>query len=163
MKNYTIGIYFDCYLKRIALILKNRPDWQAGKFNFPGGHIELNEPSNNCVIREFKEECGINTTYDDWKHIGRIINKEHYVVEIFTAIQDVEHGEITTMEDQKVTWIDIDKLPENIISNLFWLIPFALNYWKQGNADHLKFGTFDYKYPVPNSFEKTEAGGQKNI
>jgi 8-oxo-dGTP pyrophosphatase MutT (NUDIX family) len=146
MKKYTIGIYFDCYLSKVALILKNRPEWQAGKYNFPGGHIEDNENNFDCVIREFKEECGIKTSYDDWKHIGCIHNKSYYKVDIFTAIQDIEHGVLSTTEDQEVIWVDINKLPENIISNLFWLIPFAFNYWKQGNADNLVFGFFEYKY-----------------
>ncbi|MDD5649273.1 MAG: NUDIX domain-containing protein [Candidatus Nanoarchaeia archaeon] len=147
MEKYTVGIYFDDQLKRIALILKNRPKWQEGRFNFPGGHIEENESGINCVIREFQEECGINTSINDWKEIGIILNEEFYEVKVFTAIQKIEHGEICTKEDQMVTWVDIDNLPTNIISNLYWLIPFAFNFWRQGNNDRLKFGIFRYEYP----------------
>jgi hypothetical protein len=44
-------------------------------------------------------------------------------------------------------WISVkDKLPGNIISNLSWLVPFVLNYWKQGNADRLVYGSFQYEY-----------------
>jgi 8-oxo-dGTP diphosphatase len=146
MKNYTIGIYFDYYLKKVALILKNRPEWQAGKYNFPGGHIESGETGFYCISREFNEECGIKTLPDEWRWIGVIRNKGHYNVQIFTIIQDSEHGELKTVEDQEVSWFEIDKLPENIISNLSWLIPFALNCIKQGNADNLTFGTFSYEY-----------------
>jgi 8-oxo-dGTP pyrophosphatase MutT (NUDIX family) len=146
MTKYTIGIYFDNSLKRVVLMLKNRPNWQAGKFNFPGGHIETDEKGIDCVIREFKEECGIVTNIEDWRHIGLIRNQWNYEVEIFTGVQNAKHGELKTMEDQPVTWIDIDKLPKNVVSNLSWLVPFALNSWKQGNADLLTFGTFEYKY-----------------
>jgi 8-oxo-dGTP pyrophosphatase MutT (NUDIX family) len=59
--NYTIGIYFTDDLRRVALILKNRPIWQNGKYNFPGGHLERSEGLAKCVAREFLEECGVHT------------------------------------------------------------------------------------------------------
>jgi 8-oxo-dGTP diphosphatase len=144
MERYTIGIYFDSYLKKVVLILKNRPAWQAGNYNFPGGHAEFSEFGIDCIVREFKEECGININLDDWKYIGNIHNKKIYEVDIFTAIQDIEHGEIKTMEDEEVGWFEINNLPKNIVSNVSFLIPFALNYWRQGNIDNLVFGTFEY-------------------
>jgi 8-oxo-dGTP pyrophosphatase MutT (NUDIX family) len=148
MTHYTIGILFDSFkCKRVALILKNRPDWQTGLYNFPGGHIEKDELGIDCVIREFKEECGLNTNWNDWKEIGLIKNEDNYTVEVFTAIYNpVLHCDLKSMEDQPVSWIKCKKLPKNTISNLFWLIPFARNFWQQGNADTLTFGTFDYIY-----------------
>lgn len=145
MKRYTIGIYFNSEKTHVALMMKNRPAWQAGRYNFPGGHIEKGERGGECVAREFKEECGIETEEADWTYIGLIRNKRNYSVEVFTAIQEPSHGEVQTMEDQDVEWIEVEDIPMNVISNLFWLIPFALNYWKQGNTDKLFFGTFEYK------------------
>ena len=40
----------------VFLQLKNRPKWQEGKFNFPGGKVEPNEVPIECVVREFKEK-----------------------------------------------------------------------------------------------------------
>jgi hypothetical protein len=48
------------------------------------------------------------------------------------------------MTDEYLVWQDLDNLPSNMISNLTWLIPFALNIWRQGNVDNLNFGTFIY-------------------
>jgi len=145
MKKYTIGIYFNDSLEHVALLLKNRPEWQKGRFNFPGGHIEEGESGENCVIREFIEECGITTNASDWKYIGIIENETDYYVEIFTAIHNKNHGKLSTMEDQEASWVDVDNLPPNVISNLKWLIPFAINTWKQGNVDEIKFGHFHYE------------------
>jgi 8-oxo-dGTP pyrophosphatase MutT (NUDIX family) len=145
MIGYTIGILFDTDFKRVALILKNRPQWQEGKFNFPGGHIEEDEDPIECVIREFKEECNLITYIEDWKYIGKITNKYKYFVDIFTCLYlPLLHGEIKTMTDEYLVWQDLDNLPSNMISNLTWLIPFALNIWRQGNVDNLNFGTFIY-------------------
>lgn len=37
MTFYVAGLAFSTDLQHVALIKKNRPDWQAGKFNGIGG------------------------------------------------------------------------------------------------------------------------------
>ena len=55
---YTIGIVFSHNLKCVFLLRKNRPDWQAGKLNGIGGHIEEGEEPLNAMRREALEETG---------------------------------------------------------------------------------------------------------
>ena len=45
------------------LIRKNRPDWQRGLLNLPGGKIEKNETPEAAAIRELKEETGYDTSH----------------------------------------------------------------------------------------------------
>jgi 8-oxo-dGTP pyrophosphatase MutT (NUDIX family) len=142
---YTVGILFNQKLTRVLLILKSKPDWQKGKFNFPGGSFENGESAVECVAREFKEETDMNIP--NWQHIGKIINPGNYFVDVLTSIHVSENNGLPKdMTEEHLEWHDIDDLPENIISNLSWLVPFARNVWKQGNADGLKFGTFEYSY-----------------
>jgi len=147
MKKYTIGIIFNETCSKVLLILKNRPDWQKGLYNFPGGHIEKREIAEECVGREIQEECGLNILYGQWEHIGTILNKENYKVEIFTTKYNPKYnGKVKTMEDQEVSWFPIDSLPKNLITNLTWLIPFAINFWQIGvHPDSIVFGKFLYK------------------
>jgi 8-oxo-dGTP pyrophosphatase MutT (NUDIX family) len=128
MTQYVIGCYFTNNLKRVALILKNRPKWQAGKFNLPGGHVESNETLEIAISREFYEECAILTTGDEWIYIGEIDSSNNYNVAILLCVQKDNHSELKTNEDQPVIWCDVDKLPENIIPNLSWIIPYAIEY-----------------------------------
>src|SRR5574343_41802 len=145
VKLYTIGIYFSCDLKKILLIHNKRPDWQNGKYNFPGGKVELYEDKYDCIIREFKEETNIETIESDWKHIGNIYNNEiGYCVDILVCVQNKEQ-EIRTMTDEEVFWHDIDKLPDNCITNVYWLVLYAINTIRQGNVDNLMFGSFKYE------------------
>lgn len=147
MKKYTIGIIFNSTLDKVVLIKKERPDWQKGRYNFPGGHIEENETPAECVAREIKEECDLNIPWAKWDHIGQIFNKDaNYSLEMFATIIDEEsYGQVKTMTDEEVGWFDVNALPVRVISNLKWITPFARNYMVQGNADKLHFGTFEYK------------------
>lgn len=143
MNKYTIGALFTPDFEQVLLILKNKPKWQAGKYNLPGGSIEDGETSHDCVVREFEEEAGLMVS--SWQHVGQINNPGNYYVDMLTSIcynpQDLKQP-----TEEKCEWVKCSDLPENVISNLHWLIPFAKNFWKQGNADGLKFGHFTYTY-----------------
>ena len=144
MKNYTLGIVFDKDFNRVILLEKTRPEWQKGRLNCPGGHIEEGESSVECVSREFREECEIDIPNEKWLHIGRITNNNNYYVDILAST--VSNTTIpVTLTDEQVNWYNSKILPHNVLSNIKWLIPFAENCLKQGNNDFLKFGTFEYK------------------
>jgi len=145
MKKYTIGALFTPDFTKVLLILKTKPNWQAGKYNFPGGSIEKGESANDCVSREFLEETGVSISPEQWTYIGRIKNPSNYYVEIFTSIC-YNPERVESLTDEKCEWVECNNLPENIISNISWLVPFAKNIWQQGNADGLKYGVFEYSY-----------------
>lgn len=149
MKKYTIGALFTPDFEKVLLIEKQRPDWQKGRLNFPGGHIEEGEISYVSVGREFFEETNLKIPVSDWIRIGCIENAGHYTVDFFTAIyNEAKHGAAISRTDEKIMWVDCinNAWPENLISNLTWLIPFAKNIHQQGNADGLEFGHFNYTY-----------------
>lgn len=147
MTHYTIGIIFNMDLTNVLLIHKLKPEWQKGKLNFPGGKIEPKEWPVDCVVREIFEECALNTKAIDWNYIGEIENKQRdYRVDIFTTVHRFEkHGRPISQTDELIAWYPVNQLPDNIISNLCFLVPFALNWWVQGNIDTLNFATFNYK------------------
>jgi 8-oxo-dGTP diphosphatase len=144
-KRYTIGALFTPELDCVVLIEKTKPDWQKGKLNLPGGHIEPGETSAECMRREFKEECGVDI--DNWLHVGRIDNAGNYYVDVFAAIcPDSQPIPLRTMTEEAVDWYEVYDLPAKCISNLFWIVPFAANVLQQGNHDFLTFGKFSYEY-----------------
>jgi len=58
MQRYVLGFCFDIEFKQLVIIRKQRPEWQRGLINVPGGKIEPGESDAEAISREFKEETG---------------------------------------------------------------------------------------------------------
>ena len=57
---YVVGFCFDPSLHHVVLVRKNRPEWQKGRLNGVGGHIEESDPDAKYAMdREFGEETGV--------------------------------------------------------------------------------------------------------
>lgn len=161
MKHYTIGILLFADFSKVLLIKKNKPEWQAGNYNFPGGEVKSGvESSVACINRKFYAEAGIGIPNEDWNFIGQIVSTSNgkvtetsYKVDIFTTLYDyAKHGETWSPTSEEIQWFKIDELPKNMISNLNWLIPFAIDSHKQkgqeAKFDRLVNGLFQYEYIV---------------
>lgn len=145
MKKYTIGAFFNSDFTHVLLIKKIKPDWQKGKLNFPGGSLEVGESPEQCISREFQEETGLKVAPEEWKNIGIIESQVGYEVYFLAAVWDEKkHGEAKSITEEIVDWEEVDNLPYKCISNVRWLVPFAVNYFCQGNVDQLNFGIFKY-------------------
>jgi len=69
---YVAGFMFDMRNKLVALVQKDRPNWQKGLFNAIGGHVEENEAPLDAMVREFKEETGLVTAREAWRHYAKL-------------------------------------------------------------------------------------------
>ncbi len=119
IRKFVVGFLFDGN-GNVALIEKNRPEWQKGRLNGIGGQIERGETPLQAMTREFHEEAGPELT---WRHFC-LVTGDSYRLYCFTS-QD--KTDIYTKTDEKVAWYPVDKLPDNALPNLLWLIPMA-NY-----------------------------------
>lgn len=123
MKAYCLGFAFDD-VGRVVLIRKNKPEWQAGRWNGVGGLIESGETPQVAMAREFEEETGVKVAPALWTKIGAMIGNAEWYVHVYThesvAIRDCR---TTTQEEVShfVPW----KLPENMIENLPAMISLA--------------------------------------
>ena len=114
---YVIGFLFRN--GDVALIQKKRPDWQKGKLNGIGGHIEQGETPLEAMIREFNEEAGkLISRWDQYC----TMNYPDVDVHCFRLFGNYS---VTTKTDEVVSWYPIEAIPSNAIPNLHWLIPLA--------------------------------------
>lgn len=117
VNSYVVGFLFDKQ-GNVALILKNRPDWQQGRLNGVGGRIEPGETPEEAMVREFREEAGATVT---WRRFCRVYGEDYEV--FYFSSQDP--AAIRTMTDEQVGWYPLDNLPDSILPNLKWLLPLA--------------------------------------
>jgi 8-oxo-dGTP pyrophosphatase MutT (NUDIX family) len=58
MQEYVVVYARSEYPNQVLLVEKDRPAWQKGRYNLPGGKIEPGETPLACAIRELGEEAG---------------------------------------------------------------------------------------------------------
>lgn len=120
-KEYVVGLLFDGRRDYVALIQKNRPDWQKGLLNGPGGRVEPDDQGAlNAMNREFEEETGVSA---NWRPFCTLEN-ERVVVTFFTASREAN---LKSLTDEKVGWYNLAGLGDlPLVPNLRFLIPMAL-------------------------------------
>ena len=126
MTKYVVGFMFSPDKQFVALIRKNRPEWQAGKLNGIGGKIEAGEWPRESMVREFEEETGVKTHPDEWVIAGRIEGSElrvYILRAISSKVQDVQ-----TTTDEKVLLYCTDSIGQygETVPNLKVIIPAML-------------------------------------
>lgn len=127
MKNYSISFIFTRDMQRVLLIKKNRPEWQKGKLNGIGGHIEEGETPLECIVREVFEETSLKIPHDNWVHFGTITNADTTQLSLFCCIYQGDQNDAKTSTDEEIAWVDTLMLPEKMMGNLSWLIPLAVD------------------------------------
>jgi 8-oxo-dGTP diphosphatase len=130
-RNYTCGFLFNSDGSCILLIAKKRPQWQVGFYNGIGGKIEEGETSLECMRREFREETGLDI--QEWQRFAFLHDMRNYQVDFYFTYYSGLLTDAQNMTDEELGIFEVDNLP-NVIPNLTWLIPMALNIHRD-NAD----------------------------
>ncbi len=93
------------------ILLQNRvkKDWQG--YTLPGGHVETGESFVDAVIREIKEETGLNIINPKLAGVKQFpIDGGRYLVLLFKATEF--SGEVISSDEGKMEWIEYSQLSE---------------------------------------------------
>ena len=126
MLNYVAGFLFSQDLTHVVLLEKQSPAWQKGLFNGVGGKIEEGESPVQAMVRECEEETGVSINENNWTCYAHLTKPNYFELDVFFAISDLTFSAKTT-EKEHVHILKLDDIPNNIIPNLKWLIPMALD------------------------------------
>lgn len=125
---YVVGFLFSEPSGLVALVRKNRPDWQAGRLNGIGGKVEAGETPSEAMRREFHEEAGLDL--EGWEHFATVEAQNHTGGRIFfyrLVVEDETFSGARTMTDEPIeTHVVAAVVPtEDVLPNLSWLLPLA--------------------------------------
>ena len=105
---YVVGFAFDENEKNVILVRKERPEWQKGALNGPGGHIEDGESMLVAMAREFKEEVGIETNPYVWRHKVTIQGKGWRVYFLSLRLTDKVFYSAKSVTDELVMFVNMN-------------------------------------------------------
>ena len=120
---YVLALLFTPAGDRVVLMRRTRPAWQAGRVNALGGKLLPGEGALDAARREVREEAGVDVA--DWEEFlvwDDPVYRMHAVRAFHDAALDAH-----TAEDQEVFRADTAALPPELIDNLRWLVPLALD------------------------------------
>ncbi len=135
MKTYYVaGFMFDPTMNYVALIRKNKPEWQKGLLNGIGGKIEDGESPNSAMIREFGEEARYAGT-PDWKHFcmmsGTNNDGSSFGVYFYWSFGDLHR--LTSNESEQIEIVTVPNLlyeAYQTVGNVKWLVALAVDCGK---------------------------------
>jgi 8-oxo-dGTP diphosphatase len=114
---YVLGFSFSLDERGVILILKRNPEWQAGKFNGVGGHVESGETPLEAMNREWREETYMPEL--PWTKFA-LLEGDDWLVHCYRTNTDTYYNLVSDLKQ-----FEVSKLPTNIISNTTWLIEMA--------------------------------------
>lgn len=129
MQLYVCGFIINRHNNTVLLIQKNRPAFQAGKWNGIGGKVEPNESPFVAMVRECREESGVDTLTNQWTWTIRLRGSD-FQIDYFRLFADEHWGwmpNYASLTDEPVAECNIDKLMSiPTLDNLKWILPFQL-------------------------------------
>ena len=105
---------------RILLQNRVKEDWKG--FTLPGGHVEVGESFVDAVVREMKEETGLDIIDPRLVGIKQFpITNGRYIVLLFKVTEF--DGTVNSSDEGEMTWIEIDNLSEvNLVDDFYELL-----------------------------------------
>lgn len=143
MIEYAVGFIHNDL--DVALIRKDRPEWQAGLLNGIGGKLEPGETPHDAMVRECKEEAG--RFVGPWDHF---LTLEGTTARVFCfAVNDwhKEHiyklaqqpGESEPIEIWRMPWLNTGIEGSETVPNLKWIIPLMMQRAKYSQPITIDF------------------------
>ncbi len=104
----AVGVIQDIH-ERILLAKRPQNLHQGGKWEFPGGKVEVSETTSGALIRELKEEVDLDVV--DTEPLMEI-HHDYGDKKVFLDIHWVTNfsGEAKGLEGQEICWVAKDQL-----------------------------------------------------
>ena len=112
--------------KRILISERPKGKFMQGFWEFPGGKLEKGENPEICLIREIKEEIGVDLENFCFSPLIFTLNEyENFDVLLLLFICREWEGIVSPKENQNIKWVFVNKLFDcNLLPGDQKLIPY---------------------------------------
>ncbi len=100
---------------RVLAARRTKPSAAAGRWEFPGGKVEVGESPEQALVREIAEELGVTVAVTGWLVGEAPIGTTHLLT---VAISQLVEGDPEPTEHDEVRWLSADEL-----GDVDWLEP----------------------------------------
>ncbi len=95
----------------ILIAQRKRTDRLAHKWEFPGGKLEAGETPEQCLVRELREEFGIETEVTGF--VGASIHTyDHVSIELLAYTTVYQSGDFVLNDHEAIRWVPIAELTD---------------------------------------------------
>ena len=133
-QQFYVGIHGVIANRGRVLVLKRAPrmPYRPGSWDLPGGHLALDENTEQCLLREIKEETALDVTIDRLLGLNSMA-PEPYLQALYACRLTVFQN-VTLRPDEHVEhrWVTLDELAS------LDLIPYLAAILKRGMLSYAK-------------------------
>ncbi|AXA33874.1 (deoxy)nucleoside triphosphate pyrophosphohydrolase [Francisella adeliensis] len=110
--NASIAVILDDNDNKVYISKRQKHQTYSDYWEFPGGKVEKNETTKECIVREAYEEIGIIIKKCELFHTKQYFNNKNDKANLeFFLVSDFS-GEPYSKEKQKLKLVSISKLSE---------------------------------------------------
>ncbi len=120
---------------KVLLLRRSNTGYEDGNYSVPAGHVEAGEGTLTAMVREAREEIGVDIDPDDLI-IVHVMHRQQEGQEErvdFFFKPKRWRGEICNAEPEKcdeLRWVAFDQLPENTV-------PYIRQAWQHAQLDDI--------------------------
>lgn len=107
MKRVTAAILF--YKDKLLISRRHKEDILAGKWEFPGGKVEPGETSEECLVREMREEFNIVISVGEF-FTSSTYKYTHGEFKLLAYFVTWLSGDLSPTVHDEIAWVDIQDL-----------------------------------------------------
>lgn len=120
-----------CFSEEALLLVRHKGLTDKGYFfSPPGGGMEFGESAENCLIREFYEETGLNVKIKKFLFTHEFLSPPLHAIELFFAVEDIG-GALKTGFDPEMS------IQEQIIEEVKYMSPSSIKEEKGGQMHRM--------------------------